>query len=71
MFIFSFSPFLIVDISYFVTDDICPRLIQRLKSFITVRSLMVVMGQNFKLFRLTGPTSLSSLVLQQEHGLIL
>jgi len=64
-------PFMIVDIVYFVTDDICPRLTLRLKSFITVRSLMVVMDQNFKSFHLTGPISLSLPVPQQEHGLIL
>jgi len=65
------SRVLIVNISCLVTDDIYPQLILELKLFITVRSLMAVMDQNSKLYRLTGPTSLSSLALQQEHGLIL
>ena len=61
----------LIDISCFVIDGICQRLILVLKSFITVRSLMVVMDQNFKSFHPTGPTNLSSPVLQQERGLIL
>ena len=66
-----FSFFLISDVSCFVEDDICQRLILISKSFITVRSLMVAMAQSSKSSHLTGRTSLSSPVLQQERGLIL